>query len=313
MPRILIAAELRELLDGDPAPGHEVEWISASTPTPSGEIAGIVPILSRRLGEPEFAGLPSLRIVANCAVGYDNIDIEAAGRHGIVVTNTPDVLTQSTADLTWYLILAVARRTKEGAALVRNGTWAGWHPQQLLGLELHGATLGIVGAGRIGQAVGHRAAGFGMRIRYTDRSARLEFEAATGAERLELGALLACSDVVTLHLPSTHETRGMVNAEWFAMQRSGSYLVNTARGDLIDEPALIAALGSGRLAGAGLDVFPREPEVHAAFLTHPRVVTLPHLGSATVVTRRAMASLAVSNLRAVLAGQPPLTPVVTPA
>ena len=244
MARVLIAAELRELLDTNPVPGHQVEWIPASCPTPRAEIGGIVPILSRRLGESEFAGLPSLRIVANCAVGYDNVDIEAATRRGIVVTNTPDVLTESTADLTWYLILAVARRTKEGAALVREGEWTGWHPQQLLGLELHGATLGIVGAGRIGQAVGRRAQGFGMRILYTDHNERPAFEAATGAERRELTKLLASTDVVTLHVPSTSETRGMVNAEWFALQRPGSFLVNTARGDIIDEPALIDALSS---------------------------------------------------------------------
>jgi glyoxylate reductase len=309
MARILIAAELRELLDADPAPGHDVEWIPVSSPTPSGEIAGIVPILSRRLGEPEFAGLPTLRVVANCAVGYDNIDIEAASRHGIVVTNTPDVLTESTADLTWYLMLAAARRTKEGTALVREGKWTGWHPQQLLGLELHGATLGIVGAGRIGQAVGRRAVGFGMRILYTDRSERPGFEQATGAERVEPEALLASAHVVTIHVPSTLETRGMVNAEWLAMQRPGALLVNTARGDLIDEPALLEALRSGRLAGAGLDVFPREPDVHSDLVAHPRVVTLPHLGSATVMTRRRMASLAVRNVLAVLTGRPPLTPV----
>jgi glyoxylate reductase len=309
MSRILIAAELRQLLETDPVPGHEVEWIPASAPTPTGSVVAVVPILSRRFGETEFAGLPDLRIVANCAVGYDNIDVEAAVRRGIVVTNTPDVLTDATADLAWCLILAVSRRTKEGEAMVREGRWAGWHPQQLLGLELRGATLGIVGAGRIGQAVGRRAVGFGMRVLYTDRTAQPEFERETGARQVELPHLLARAEVVTLHVPSTAETRGMVDAEWFRLQRDGALLVNTARGDIVDETALLAALASGRLAGAGLDVFPREPAVHPDLVAHPRVVTLPHLGSATVTTRRAMATLAVRNVRTVLAGEPPLTPV----
>jgi glyoxylate reductase len=309
MPRILIAAELRELLEPDPVPGHVVEWIPADAPTPSGDVVAFVPILSRRFGEVEFAGLPDLQVVANCAVGYDNIDVEAAARHRVVVTNTPDVLTDATADLTWFLILAVARRAKEGEALVRDGRWTGWHPQQLLGLELRGATLGIVGAGRIGQAVGRRAVGFGMHVLYTDRDPQPEFEREADARRVDLPELLAQAAIITLHVPSTQDTRGMVNGEWFGLQRDGALLVNTARGDIVDEPALLAALTSGRLAGAGLDVFPNEPAVHSALVAHPRVVTLPHLGSATVATRRAMATLAVRNVRAVLAGEQPLTPV----
>jgi glyoxylate reductase len=227
----------------------------------------------------------------------------------VIVTNTPDVLTDATADLAWYLILAVARRAKEGEALIRARAWTGWHPQQLLGLELRGATLGIVGAGRIGQAVGHRAVAFGMRIVYVDREERTAFEESTGARRVSLGGLLAQSDVVSLHVPATAETRGMVDEGWFARMRPGSFLINTARGDVVQESALVAALEGGRLGGAGLDVFPREPEVHPALVSHPRVVTLPHLGSATVATRRAMVGLAVRNVREVLAGRPPLTPV----
>jgi glyoxylate reductase len=226
-----------------------------------------------------------------------------------VVTNTPDVLTESTADLTWCLILAAARRSKEGEALVREGRWSGWHPQQLLGLELHGATLGIVGAGRLGQAVGRRAVGFGMRILYHDRSAHTEFERETGAQHVALPSLLAASGVVTVHVPSTPETRGMVDASWLSQMREGALLINTARGNIVDEPALLAALAAGRLAGAGLDVFPNEPTVHPDLAAHPRVITLPHLGSATVVTRRAMADLAVRNALAVLEGRAPITPV----
>lgn len=309
MARILIAEELQALLDADPVPGHAVEWIPASDATPAGDYVAAVPILSRRFAEPEFAGLPDLRIVANCAVGYDNIDVRAAARHGVIVTNTPDVLTNATADLAWFLILGVARRTKEGEALIRNAAWTGWHPQQLLGLELNGATLGIVGAGRIGQAVGQRARVFGMRILYHDRSARPEFEHAAGAERVPLHTLLEQSDIVTLHVPSTQETRGMVDAEWCARMGRGAFLINTARGDLVDETALLEALESGHLGGAGLDVFAQEPAVPPALAAHPRVLALPHLGSATVATRKAMAGLAVENVRAVLGGHPPITPV----
>jgi glyoxylate reductase len=309
MARILIAAELRQLLAEDPLPGHAVEWIPASELTPAGDFAAVVPILSRQFGNAEFDTLPALRIVANCAVGYDNVDVDAARRHGVIVTNTPDVLTDATADLAWYLILAVARRAKEGEALIRARAWTGWHPQQLLGLELRGATLGIVGAGRIGQAVGHRAVAFGMRIVYVDREERTTFEESTGARRVSLGGLLAQSDVVSLHVPATAETRGMVDEGWFARMRPGSFLINTARGDVVQESARAAAPGGGRRGGAGLDVFPREPEVHPALVSHLRVVTLPHLGSATVATRRAMVGLAVRNVREVLAGRPPLTPV----
>jgi glyoxylate reductase len=308
MAQILIAAELRELLPDDPLPGHVVEWLSGDDPTPSGSYAAIVPLLSRRIGETELNALPQLRIVANCAVGYDNIDLAAAERHDVLVTNTPDVLTEATADLTWALLLAVARRLKEGEAMIAESRWPGWHPTQLLGLELSGSTLGIVGAGRIGQAVGRRAVGFGMRILYSDRVRREAFERATGAARVDVPHLLAESHVVTVHVPSTGETRGMFGRDTFAAMRPGALFVNTARGDLVDQDALVEALAS-HLGGAGLDVFAREPEVPGPLAAHPRVMTLPHLGSATTETRRAMAGLAVQNVRAVLGGKPPLTPV----
>ncbi|NIM52332.1 MAG: D-glycerate dehydrogenase [Gemmatimonadales bacterium] len=307
---ILIAAELRELLPDTPVPAHTVEWLPAEAPTPAGPYVAIVPLLSRRIAEPELDALPQLKVVANCAVGVDNVDLDAANRRGIIVTNTPEVLTEATADLTWALILAVARRLKEGQVLVAEGGWTGWHPTQLLGLELNGSTLGIVGAGRIGQAVARRAAAFAMRILYADVSARPELEAETGARRVSLTQLLEESDVVTLHTPSTAETRGMFDHECFNRMRAGSIFINTARGDLVDEAALLAALDAGKLAGVGLDVFPQEPSVHPALVAHPRVVTLPHIGSATTHTRHAMANLAVRNVRAVLAGEPPLTPVL---
>ncbi len=309
MALILIAHELRELLPDDPAPGYLVEWIAAADPTPEGEYDAIVPLLSRRIGEAELESLPRLRIVANCAVGYDNIDLDAASRREIIVTNTPEVLTESTADLTWALILSVARRLKEAESMVASGAWPGWHPTQLLGLELHGAELGIVGAGRIGQAVGRRAMGFGMRVVYSDRERYPDFEADTGAIPVELDDLLARSDIVTVHVPSTPETRGSFDASFFSRMKLGAFFINTARGDLVDEEALLEALAEGALSGAGLDVFPDEPSVNASLVADPRVVTLPHIGSATTHTRRAMAELAVGNAMAVLRGDPPMTPV----
>lgn len=310
MTRILVAAELRALLDRAPLLGHEVTWIAADEPTPAGDYVAIVPLLSRRLGAPELEDLPALRIIANCAVGYDNVDVEAARARGIVVTNTPDVLTEATADLTWALILAVARRIKEGQALVASGGWKVWHPTQLLGLELRGAALGIVGAGRIGQAVGRRAVGFGMRIAYTSRARKPEFERLTGATFAALDRLVAESDVISIHLPSAPDTRRLFDAARLATCKRGALLINTARGDVVDEEALAAALEDGRMGGAGLDVFAAEPAVPRALVHHPRVVTLPHIGSATAETRHAMADLAVRNVRAVLAGERALTPVV---
>ncbi len=309
MTAVLIASELRQLLPADPVPGHRVEWLAADEPTPSGSYAAILPLLSRRIGPAELDRLPDLQIVANCAVGYDNIDLEAAAERGVAVTNTPDVLTDATADLTWALILAVARRLKEGEALLAEDRWEGWHPQQLLGLELRDSTLGVVGAGRIGQAVAHRAVGFGMRILYADSEARPGLEDATGAERAELSDLLARSDVVTVHVPSSPQTRGMFGQEEFARMRPGALFVNTARGDLVDEMALLDALDRGHLGGAGLDVFSEEPNVPEGLVRHPRVMALPHLGSATTRTREAMAALAARNVQAVLAGLAPLTPV----
>jgi glyoxylate reductase len=310
-PRVLIAAEVKALLPEDPIPGHELVWIEAGDPTPEGDYVAFVSLLRRRLGEKEFEGLPKLKVLAQCAVGYDNIDLEAAARRGIVVTNTPDVLTESTADLTWALILAVARRLKEGQELVARGAWKGWGPTQLLGLELKGAVLGIVGAGRIGQAVARRAVGFGMNILYTDQERRLELESATGASPRDLPDLLAASDVVAVHVPSTPSTRGLFNRERFSQMKPGALFINTARGDLVDETALLAALDEGRLGGAGLDVFTREPDVPPELANHPKVFALPHIGSATTHTRRGMAELAVRNARAVLAGNDPITPVFT--
>jgi glyoxylate reductase len=306
---VLVAAELKALIGEDPVPGHATTWIRANDPTPAGDYEAFVPLLSRLIGEAELAALPRLRIIANCAVGVDNIDLAACRRRGIIVTNTPDVLTESTADLTWLLILAAARRAKEGMQLLERNEWLGWEPTLLLGMELKGRTLGLVGAGRIGQAVGRRAVAFGMQVLYNAPSAKPEFERDTHAQRADLLVLLQRSDVISLHCALTPDTRRLFNRERFFAMRPGAILINTARGELVDEPALLQALNSGHLGAAGLDVFWNEPRVSRTLVEHPRVVALPHLGSATHETRRAMAALAVGNVRAVLAGKPPLTPV----
>lgn len=307
---VLIAAELRNLLAPEQLEGLDVSWLGAEDPTPTvGAYVAIVPLLTRWIGGTEFKHLSKLRVVANVAVGYNNVDVVAAQLRNVAVTNTPDVLTDATADLTWALILACARRLLEGVHMVRSGAWTGWHPEQLLGIELRGKTLGLLGAGRIGQAVGRRGRPFGVRTLYLARSPKPDFEAETGATRAELGRLLKESDILSLHVPVNPETRGIINADRLRRMKPGAILVNTARGDLVREEALAAALEDGHLGAAGLDVYSEEPAVHPRLLAAPRTVLLPHIGSATVDTRRRMAGLALANVQAVLRGEPPLTPV----
>jgi glyoxylate reductase len=265
--------------------------------------------LSRWVGGTELKRLPKLRVIANCAVGYNNVDLVAAEMRKVIVTNTPDVLTEATADLTWALILACVRRLVEGVDLVRSGSWAGWHPEQLLGLELKGRMLGLFGAGRIGQAVARRAPAFGLRVLYTTRTPKPEFERETGARRVAWSQLLAESDVLSLHTPSTPETKGIINSDTLGQMKAGAVLVNTARGDLVREEALAIALEEGRLGAAGLDVYGEEPAIHPRLLAAPRTVLLPHIGSATRETRAKMAAIALANVQAVVRGGPPLTPV----
>lgn len=305
---ILVAAELRDLLGADQLAGLDVTWLAADQTTPPGDFVAIVPLLSRWVGGTELKRLPKLRIVANCATGHDNVDVVAAEMRGVMVTHTPDVLTDATADLTWALILACARRVVEGTELVKSGRWAGWHPALLLGSELRGRTLGLFGAGRIGQAVGRRAGPFGMRILYTARTPRPEFERETGAARVERSRLLRESDVLSLHAPSVPETKGMIDDAALRLVKPTAILINTARGDLIREEALAIALEEGRLGAAGLDVYSDEPAIHPRLLAAPRTVLLPHIGSATLEARRQMAAIALANVRAVLAGGAPLTP-----
>jgi glyoxylate reductase len=306
---VLIAAEVRHLLEPSQLTDLDITWLSADQPTPKGHWVAIVPLLSRWVGGTELKNLPKLRIIANVAVGYNNVDLVAAEMRGVLVTNTPGVLTDATADLTWALILATARRLVEGVDLVRSGRWTGWHPEQLLGLELRGRTLGLLGAGRIGQAVGRRAPAFGLRVLYVARTPKPDFERDTGATRADVSRLLAESDIVSLHAPSTPETKGIINADALARMKSGAILINTARGDLVREEALAAALERGHLGAAGLDVYTDEPAIHPRLLAAPRTVLLPHIGSATAETRRQMGAIAVANVQAVLSGKPPLTPV----
>ncbi len=298
------------MIEPDQLAGLDVAWIPSDQPTPKGDYVALVPLLTRWIGGTEFKNLPKLKIVATCAAGHENVDLVAAELRGITVTHTPDVLTEATADLTWALILACARRVLEGVELITSGSWTGWHPQQLLGLELRGRTLGLLGAGRIGRAVGRRAVPFGMSLRYTARSAKPEFERETGARRVELKRLLAESDVLSLHAPSTPETKGIISSEALAQMKPGAILVNTARGDLVREEALAIALEDGKLGAAGLDVYQDEPRIHPRLRAAPRTVLLPHLGSATREVRQEMARIALANVQAVLAGEPPLTPVV---
>jgi glyoxylate reductase len=305
----LIAAELKNLLEPSQLADLDISWLAADQPTPKGDWVAIVPLLSRWVGGTQLKNLPNLRIVANCAVGYNNVDLVAAEMRKVLVTNTPGVLTEATADLTWALILATTRRLIEGVELVRSGQWTGWHPEQLLGLELRGRILGLFGAGRIGQAVGRRALPFGLRILYTGRTPKPDFERETGATWVDTTRLLAESDIVSLHVPSSPETKGIINGETLARMKRGAILVNTSRGDLIREEALAMALERGHLGAAGLDVYTDEPIIHPRLLAAPRTVLLPHIGSATEETRRNMAAIAVANVQSVLSGKPPLTPV----
>jgi glyoxylate reductase len=247
--------------------------------------------------------LPGLRIVANYGVGYDRVDVAACAARGVVVTNTPGVLDDATADLAFALILAARRQVVEGDRFVRSGRWSGSWSEGSLAEEVTGATLGIVGLGRIGSAVARRARGFEMRVLYTRR---LRAGSDLGEFR-ELDALFEESDIVTIHAPLTEETTGLVDARRLALLRDGACLVNTARGEIADEEALVRELVSGRIR-AGLDVFAHEPEVPQELLDLPNVVLTPHLGSATRQTREAMTRLAVDNLLAVERGDPPLTP-----
>jgi glyoxylate reductase len=256
---------------------------------------------------------PELRVVANFAVGYDNVDLSACAKRGVVVTNTPDVLTNATAELALTLTLAAARRLSEAERQLRAGKWRGWDPAAHLGPELAGSMVGVVGMGRIGSRYAELVGGFGAELLYASPSAKPEAERRLGAVRAELRDLLPRADVVSLHVPATPQTHHLIDADALALMRPGAVLVNTARGALVDSLALAAALRAGRLGAAGLDVYEGEPAVPAELLEAPRTVLAPHIGSATVKARNAMARTVAANVIAVLEGREPPNPVAASA
>ncbi|WP_040496546.1 2-hydroxyacid dehydrogenase [Ilumatobacter nonamiensis] len=270
----------------------------------------VVTLLSDQVDDDFLDAAPNARVVANVAVGYNNVDVDACTARGVRVTNTPGVLTEATADLAIGLLLASTRRLGEGERLIRSGAEWKWGMFMMLGTGLQGRQLGIVGMGEIGTATATRARAFGMDIVYHNRSAAsAEVEQRLEARRLPLDDLLAGSDVVSLHCPYTAETHHLIDADALASMKSSAYLVNTARGPIVEEAALVDALGDGAIAGAALDVYEHEPDVHPGLLDLDNVVLAPHLGSATVETRTAMAELAARNVVAVLRGDDPPTPV----
>jgi glyoxylate reductase len=276
----------------------------------------LVCLLTDAVDRTAIDAAPKLKVIANVAVGYNNIDVAYAKSRGIVVTNTPDVLTESVADFTWALILAITRRLSEGERLVRRGEWKGWALDLLLGSELRGKQLGLIGVGRIGRAVAARAPAFGMRVAYASRGAGTGSSSGVWAgvnsgpgEPMQLDRLLLTSDVVSLHVPLTPDTRHLIDKRALTRMKRSAYLINTARGPVVDEAALAWALQHHLLAGAALDVYENEPAVHPDLLSLENVLLVPHLASGTTETRTAMADLAAENALAVLAGRPPLTPV----
>jgi glyoxylate reductase len=291
----------------------EVEIHNENEPMPPEELQrrirgkdAVVTMLTDEINRTILDAGDRLKVVANVAVGFNNIDVPYARTRGVIVTNTPDVLTDSVAEFTWALILAMTRRLAEGERIVRRGAWRGWSFDFLLGSDLKGKQLGLVGFGRIARAVAAKAAAFGMRVAY---AARRPLDAHGDAVPLSLDQLLNTSDVVSVHVPLTAETRHLLDRRALARMKRSAYLVNTSRGPIVDEEALAWALEQHLIAGAALDVYEHEPVVHPALLQLENVVLSPHLGSGTTETRTAMADLAVENVLAVLAGRPPLTPV----
>ena len=309
MARVLVTRRLPAgALDPLDAAGHEIVARADDTPLTAAELAAaaadvdaIVCVLTDRIDTSVFAaGGDRLRVIANVAVGYDNIDVAAARTHDVVVCNTPGVLDETTADLAFLLILSASRLAHDAESDLRTGAWTGWAMNQYLGRDVHGATLGLVGYGRIGRAVARRATGFGMTVLHHTRS-----DSGRTGWVGRLDRLLAESDVVSLHVPLTDATRHLIGAREFALMKHTAILVNTSRGPVVDEPALAAALADGTIFAAGIDVFEREPIVHPALLAAPRTVLLPHIGSASVATRTRMGQVACEGVVSVLAGTTP--------
>ena len=320
MAAVLITTRLfDEAIDRLRTQGHDVHAWSEAGAMPRDELLrrigdadALIALLPDRIDAKLIARGTRLKIVANVAVGYENIDVASALAAGIVVTNTPDVLTEATADLTFALLLAAARRIVEGDTLTRRGAFPPWELiQPHLGMEIHGKALGIVGMGRIGTAVARRGAlGFDMDVLYHNPERNPDAERSLRAQYVDFRTLLAESDFVCVHTPLTPETRHLFDRDAFRRMKPSALLVNVARGPVVDEDALVRALETGEIAGAALDVYENEPAVHRGLIAlRKHVVLTPHIGSATVETRRAMASLAVDNVLRVLDGEPPLTPV----
>jgi len=298
-------------------PEIDVEYNDSDQPLPKAELIrrlqgkdGLICHIVSAVDDEVLGACSDLRVVCNVAVGYNNIDVAAARRRGIVVTNTPDVLTETTADFAWALLMAAARRIVEADQYARSGQWKVWKWDLLWGVDIHGKTLGVVGFGRIGRAVARRARGFGMRVLYCDTiRADAQTERELNATATDLDTLLRESDFVSLHTLLSPETHHLVNERTLRLMKTTAILVNAARGPVVDEVALAKALAQGWIAGAGLDVFEDEPAIHPGLLPLRNLTLAPHIASASHETRVAMALLAVRNCLAVLQGQPPLTPV----
>lgn len=317
-PRVFISRMLPQAAIDIIAAACEYEvWPSETDGVPAEILAaraaaadGALVLLTDRIDAALMDAAPRCRVFANMAVGYDNVQVAEATRRGVLITNTPGVLTETTADLAFALLMATARRLYEGQRLMVEGGWKTWSPMFMTGQEIHGATIGIVGAGRIGSAVARRARGFGMQIRYHNRSRSAELEAETGARFCELDQLLQEADYVVVLLPLTPQTRGMFGAREFGLMKPSAVFINAARGPIVDEQALYQALVERKIWAAGLDVFEREPiGADHPLLTLPNVTAVPHIGSATITTRTRMATLAAENLVAAVRGKRPPHPV----
>jgi len=300
--------EARKILDSN----CDMQYWTDSERPPRDEVLrrvtdkeGLICLLTEKINDEFLRSAPKLRIASNVAVGYDNIDVDACTKRGVVVTNTPGVLDETTADFAWTLLMAVARRVAEGEALARSGNWKGWNLDQLCGADVWGKTLGIVGFGRIGRSVARRASGFQMKVIYTD-AVRVseEVEKSLNAEFRDMNSLLAEADFVSLHVPLLPETRGLFDAPKILRMKPTAFLINTSRGPVIDEAALVATLENKKIAGAALDVFENEPFIHPG-LKRPNVVLTPHIASASIETRTKMAVIAANNIVALFEGQRP--------
>lgn len=297
---------------------HVEMWKEESIPVPREVLLreiedadGLICLLTEKIDEEVLQQARQLKVISNVAVGYNNIDVQTAAKKGIIVTNTPEVLTETTADLTFALLMAAARRVVEASDFLRKGEWGAWSLMQLTGQDVYGATLGIIGLGRIGEALVRRAKGFDMNVIYYNRTRKKEKEEQLGIHYRELADLLQQSDFVCLMLPYSDEVHHLIGKEELSLMKSNAILINTARGGIVDEAALYYALKEGQIGGAGLDVFEQEPvSVDHPLLSLPNVVALPHIGSASVKTRMKMALLACDNMMNVLTGNKPITPVI---